>query len=70
MQLHQRLQIGWIDNLVEGIRMKTWEQHYIEHCIKFAEPWGKRFGWAVWHSCFEYWDGCASEYAVLSGVWS
>ena len=27
--------------------MKTWEQHYIEHCIKFAEPWGKRFGLGV-----------------------
>ncbi len=37
--------------------MKTWEQHYIEHCIKFAEPWGKSPGWCVWHSCFEYWDG-------------
>ncbi len=48
--------------------MKTWEQHYIKHCIKFAEPWDKRSGWAVWHSCFEYWDGCASEYAVLSKV--
>lgn len=50
--------------------MKTWEQHYIEQCVTLSQPWDKKLGWAVWHSCFEYWDGCTSEYAVLSGVWS
>ena len=41
--------------------MKTWEQSYIEHCIKFSEPWDKKSGWGVWHSCFGYWDGCGGK---------
>ena len=50
--------------------MKTWEQSYVESCLKFVEPWDRRLGWAVWHSCFDYLHGCTSDYAILSGVWS
>lgn len=56
---------GW-----KGIKMKTWEQYYIEQCVTLSQPWDKKLGWCIWHSCFDYLHGCTSEYAVLSGVWS
>lgn len=46
--------------------MRTWEQFYIEHCLKFTKPWDKKSGWCVWHSCFDYLDGCRSDFWILS----
>lgn len=48
--------------------MKTWEQYYIEQCVTLSQPWDKKLGWCIWHSCFDYLHGCTSEYAVLSEV--
>jgi len=50
--------------------MKTWEYFYIEHCMKFAEPWNKKSGWAGRHNCFDCEYGYGSEFLVLSGVMS
>lgn len=50
--------------------MKILEYYCIEYWMKFAKPFEKKLGWCVWHSCFEYLDGCRSEYLVLSRVWS
>lgn len=47
--------------------MKTLEYYYIEHWMKFAKPFEKKLGWGVWHSCFDYLDGCRSEVKVNYG---
>ena len=41
--------------------MKTLEYYYIEHWMKFAKPFEKKLGWGVWHSCFNYLDGCGEN---------
>lgn len=44
---------------MERIKMKTWEQHYIEHTIKNGEIFRKESGWAL---------NLQSNYVILSGV--
>lgn len=48
--------------------MRIWEQYYIEQCVKQSQPWDKKLGWCVWHSCFDYLYECRSGYLILSGV--
>lgn len=34
--------------------MKAIESFHIGNCMKFAKPWDRNLGWAVWLSCFGY----------------